>query len=59
MPRVLPSWFENVGKRQLESPKVYPRNFGLLPSPAGVSPTSKPCSGVIPILLFLIYNIVF
>jgi predicted AAA+ superfamily ATPase len=28
--RVLPPWFENLGKRQLRSPKVYVRDTGLL-----------------------------
>jgi predicted AAA+ superfamily ATPase len=30
MVRVLPPWFENVGKRQVKSPKVYLRDSGLL-----------------------------
>lgn len=30
MVRVLPPWFENVGKRQVKSPKVYIRDSGLL-----------------------------
>jgi predicted AAA+ superfamily ATPase len=30
MLRVLPPWFENTGKRQLKSPKVYLRDSGLL-----------------------------
>lgn len=28
--RVLPPWYENVGKRQIKSPKVYVRDSGLL-----------------------------
>jgi len=28
--RVLPPWFENLGKRQVKSPKVYLRDSGLL-----------------------------
>lgn len=28
--RVLPPWFENIGKRQMRSPKVYLRDSGLL-----------------------------
>jgi len=30
MVRVLPPWFENVGKRQVKSPKVYLRDTGVL-----------------------------
>lgn len=30
MARVLPPWFENVGKRQVKSPKVYLRDSGVL-----------------------------
>ena len=30
MVRVLPPWFENVGKRQIKSPKVYLRDPGIL-----------------------------
>lgn len=30
MARVLPLWFENVGKRQVKSPKVYLRDSGVL-----------------------------
>jgi hypothetical protein len=30
MVRVLPPWFENVGKRQVKAPKVYLRDSGLL-----------------------------
>lgn len=30
MVRVLPPWFENVGKRQVKSPKVYLRDTGIL-----------------------------
>jgi predicted AAA+ superfamily ATPase len=28
--RVLPPWFENIGKRQVKSPKIYVRDSGLL-----------------------------
>jgi predicted AAA+ superfamily ATPase len=28
--RILPPWFENIGKRQVKSPKVYVRDSGLL-----------------------------
>jgi predicted AAA+ superfamily ATPase len=28
--RILPPWFENIGKRQVKSPKVYMRDSGLL-----------------------------
>jgi predicted AAA+ superfamily ATPase len=30
MVRVLPPWFENIGKRQVKSPKIYVRDSGLL-----------------------------
>jgi hypothetical protein len=30
MARTLPPWYENIGKRQLKSPKVYLRDSGLL-----------------------------
>ncbi len=30
MVRVLPPWFENIGKRQIKSPKVYIRDSGIL-----------------------------
>jgi predicted AAA+ superfamily ATPase len=30
MVRVLPPWFENIGKRQVKSPKVYIRDAGIL-----------------------------
>lgn len=30
MVRVLPPWFENIGKRQVKSPKVYIRDSGIL-----------------------------
>ena len=30
MVRVLPPWFENIGKRQMKSPKIYVRDPGLL-----------------------------
>jgi len=34
--RQLPPWFENVGKRQVKSPKVYSRDSGLLHSLLGI-----------------------
>jgi predicted AAA+ superfamily ATPase len=34
--RQLPSWFENVSKRQIRSPKVYLRDSGLLHSLLGI-----------------------
>jgi len=34
--RQLPPWFENVGKRQVRSPKVYLRDSGLLHSLLGI-----------------------
>jgi predicted AAA+ superfamily ATPase len=37
MLRVLPPWFENIGKRQLKSPKVYIRDSGLLHALLGLS----------------------
>lgn len=30
MVRILPPWFENIGKRQIKSPKVYIRDSGIL-----------------------------
>ncbi len=35
--RQLPPWFENLGKRQVKSPKVYLRDNGLLHSLLGIS----------------------
>ena len=35
--RQLPPWFENLGKRQVKSPKVYLRDSGLLHSLLGVA----------------------
>jgi predicted AAA+ superfamily ATPase len=35
--RQLPPWFENLGKRQVKSPKVYLRDSGLLHSLVGIS----------------------
>jgi predicted AAA+ superfamily ATPase len=35
--RQLPPWFENVGKRQIRSPKVYLRDSGLLHALLGIS----------------------
>jgi predicted AAA+ superfamily ATPase len=37
MVRQLPPWFENLGKRQVKSPKVYVRDSGLLHALLGVS----------------------
>ena len=39
MVRQLPPWFENLGKRQVKSPKVYVRDSGLLHTLLGI--TSK------------------
>ncbi len=36
MVRQLPSWFENIGKRQVKAPKIYIRDSGLLHSLLGV-----------------------
>ena len=36
MVRQLPPWFENLGKRQVKSPKVYVRDTGLLHSLLGI-----------------------
>jgi predicted AAA+ superfamily ATPase len=36
MVRRLPSWFENLGKRQVKAPKVYVRDTGLLHSLLGI-----------------------
>ena len=36
MVRQLPSWFENLGKRQVKSPKVYVRDTGLLHTLLGI-----------------------
>lgn len=36
MVRQLPPWFENLGKRQIKSPKVYLRDSGLLHSLLGI-----------------------
>ncbi len=30
MVRILPPWFENIGKRQIKSPKIYLRDSGIL-----------------------------
>lgn len=35
--RQLPPWFENLGKRQVKSPKVYVRDSGLLHTLLGIS----------------------
>jgi uncharacterized protein len=37
MVRQLPPWFENLGKRQVKSPKVYVRDSGLLHSLLGIA----------------------
>ena len=37
MMRQLPPWFENLGKRQVKSPKVYVRDSGLLHALLGLS----------------------
>lgn len=34
--RVLPPWFENIGKRQVKSPKIYVRDSGLLHTLLGI-----------------------
>jgi hypothetical protein len=34
--RILPPWFENIGKRQVKSPKIYVRDSGLLHSLLGI-----------------------
>jgi hypothetical protein len=36
MVRILPPWFENLGKRQVKSPKVYFRDSGLFHALSGV-----------------------
>lgn len=37
MVRVLPPWFENIGKRQVKAPKVFLRDSGMLHSLLGLS----------------------
>jgi len=37
MVRQLPPWFENLGKRQVKSPKVYVRDSGLLHTLLGIT----------------------
>src|ERR1700691_6201274 len=37
MIRQLPPWFENLGKRQVKSPKVYVRDTGLLHALLGIA----------------------
>ena len=37
MVRQLPPWFENLGKRQVKSPKIYLRDSGLLHSLLGIT----------------------
>lgn len=36
MVRILPPWFENIGKRQVKSPKIYIRDSGLLHALLGI-----------------------
>ena len=36
MVRILPPWFENIGKRQVKAPKVYIRDSGILHALLGV-----------------------
>ena len=44
MVRALPPWFENLGKRQVKSPKVYLRDSGLLHALLGL-PDARTLSG--------------
>ena len=44
MVRALPPWFENLGKRQVKSPKVYLRDSGLLHALLGL-PNARTLSG--------------
>src|SRR6202040_25602 len=37
MIRQLPPWFENLGKRQVKSPKIYVRDSGLLHALLGIA----------------------
>jgi predicted AAA+ superfamily ATPase len=37
MVRQLPPWFENLGKRQIKSPKIYVRDSGMLHALLGIS----------------------
>lgn len=37
MVRQLPPWFENIGKRQIKSPKIYIRDSGLLHALLGIA----------------------
>lgn len=37
MVRVLPPWFENIGKRQVKAPKIYLRDSGILHAFLGLS----------------------
>jgi uncharacterized protein len=39
--RVLPPWFENLGKRQVKAPKVYVRDSGLLHYLLGIGSTTE------------------
>ena len=41
MLRVLPPWFENLGKRLVKSPKVYLRDSGILHSLLGIDDPSR------------------
>jgi predicted AAA+ superfamily ATPase len=36
MVRILPPWFENIGKRQVKSPKIYVRDSGLVHALLGI-----------------------
>jgi len=37
MVRILPAWFENLGKRQVKAPKIYVRDTGLLHTLHGIA----------------------
>jgi uncharacterized protein len=41
MIRLLPPWFENLGKRQIKSPKIYFRDSGILLALIGVKDASE------------------
>lgn len=41
MVRVLPPWFENLGKRQVKAPKIYVRDTGLLHALHGLSTSDE------------------
>lgn len=42
--RVLPPWHSNAGKRLVRTPKVYPRETGLLHALWGWRPTRHCCA---------------